>query len=66
LLEKDAASFAALSNLALNHQVLIMLGDTPLIAPMMRGQITDPTFTLDMIDAGGEKEIERALMKLVK
>jgi len=66
LLEEDAERFTTLSNLALNHQVLVMLGETPLIAPMMRGPITSPQFTLDMIDAGGEKKIERALMKLVK
>lgn len=66
LLKEHTASFTALSNLALHHQVLIMLGDTPLTAPMMQAEITDPKFTLDMIDARGEEEIGRALMKLVK
>ena len=65
LLDEDAPAFTAMSRRAHRHQVLVMLGDKPLMAPLMITAITDPVFNIQT-NGRGEKELHEALMKLVK
>jgi hypothetical protein len=66
LLEEDAASFTALSRRAHRHQILTMVGDIPLMAPLMMAPIITSTFNLQLGNAGEDKKIDEALKKLVK
>lgn len=65
LQDEDAASFTGLSRRAVKHQVLVLLGDKPLMAPVMMVPITEPVFNIQT-NGRGEKELHEALMKLVK
>ena len=65
LQDEDAPAFTAMSRRAHHHQVLVMLGDKPLVAPLMITDITEPVFNIQT-DGRGEKELHEALMKLVK
>lgn len=65
LLDEDAPAFTAMSRRAYRHQVLVMLGDKSLVAPLMTTAITDPVFDIQT-NGRGEKQLHEALMKLVK
>ncbi|WP_395752202.1 hypothetical protein [Prosthecobacter sp.] len=65
LLDEDAAAFTAMSRRAVKHQVLVLLGDKPLMAPIMMSPITEPVFDIQTRN-GEDKELHETLMKLVK
>lgn len=56
----------AFNRRAWKHRVLIMLGDHPLMAPLTLSELSEPTWNLEMGDAGNDKKIKATLMKLVK
>jgi hypothetical protein len=62
---EDAKKFTAITDKATGKRLLLMLGDTPLIAPMVRGPIPTQSIVLTLGDKVDQKKIEDGLKKLV-
>jgi len=62
----DAKKFTKMTEQAVGKQVLIMLGETPLIAPMVLNPITTQSLILTLGDKIDNKKIEDELKRLVR
>ena len=62
----DAKKFTTLTEQAVGKRVLIMLGETPLIAPMVLSPIPTQSLILTLGDKTNNKKIEDELKRLVK
>ncbi len=62
----DAGKFAALTEQALGRQVLVMLGDSPLIAARVMSPISTGRLFMTFSENADTKKIEHALKKLVR
>jgi hypothetical protein len=65
ILPADAHKFESLTEQSIGKRVLLMLGDTPLIAPRMQCPIATQSFEITFGKHGNQKAIEDALKKLV-
>ena len=63
---EDAKKFSTLTEQAIGKRVLLMLGDTPLIAPMVQGPISTPSLILTLGEETDKKKVEDELKKLVR
>ena len=66
ILPADAEKFKSLTEHCVGKQVLMMLGDTPLIAPRVSSPISTKSLQISFGDHGNRKPIEDALKKLVR
>ena len=62
----DAKKFTTLTEQAVGKRVLIMLGETPLIAPMVQSPIPTQSLILTLGDKTDNKKIEDELKRLVR
>jgi hypothetical protein len=62
----DAKKLTAITKKAVGKQVLLMLGDTPLIAPKVVDPISTQSLILTLSDETHKKKIEDELKKLVR
>ena len=62
----DARKLTAITKKAVGRQVLLMLGDTPLIAPKVVDPISPQSLILTLSDETDKKKIEDELKKLVR
>jgi preprotein translocase subunit SecD len=62
----DAKKFTALTEQAVGKQMLLMLGDTPLIAARVMTPITTQSLQLTFGEKSDSKKIEDALRRLTK
>jgi hypothetical protein len=63
---EDAKKFATITQEAVGKRLLLMLGDTPLIAPTVRAPISTPSLTLTLGEKTDDKRVENDLKKLVR
>jgi preprotein translocase subunit SecD len=63
---EDAKKFSTLTEQAVGKRVLLMLGDTPLIAPMVQAPISTPSLILTLGEKTDTKKVEDELKKLVR
>ena len=62
----DAKKFEKLTERAVGKQLLMMHGDKPLTAPLVRGPIPTSSFLLELTDKPDQKNVEEGLRKLVR
>ena len=65
ILPEDAQKFEALTKRAVGERVLLMLGDTPILAPTIHMPISTQSLHLTFAEHGNQKMIEDELKKLV-
>ncbi|MGD0087819.1 MAG: hypothetical protein ABSC24_11910 [Verrucomicrobiota bacterium] len=65
ILPEDAQKFEALTEHNIGKQVLLMLGDAPLMAPRVNSPISTQSFQLTIGKGGDQKAIEDELKMLV-
>jgi preprotein translocase subunit SecD len=65
ILPADAQKFESLTEHGIGKRVLMMLGDTPLIAPTINSPISTQSFQISFGEHSNRKVIEDALKKLV-
>jgi preprotein translocase subunit SecD len=63
---EDAKKFSTLTKQAVGKRVLLKLGDTPLIAPMVQAPISTPSLILTLGGKTDKKKVEDELKKLVR
>lgn len=63
---EDAKKFTALTEKAIGKQVLMMLGETPLIAARVHSPIPTQSLIITLDEKGENKRIENELKKLVQ
>ncbi len=63
---EDAKKFSMLTEQALGKRVLLMLGDTPLIAPTVQVPISTPSLILTLGEKTDKRKVEDELKKLVR
>jgi preprotein translocase subunit SecD len=63
---EDAKKFSTLTKQAVGTRLLLMLGSTPLIAPMVQAPISTTSLTLTLGDNTDGKKVEDELQKLVR
>jgi hypothetical protein len=62
----DAKKFTTLTERAMGKQILIVIGETPLMAPMIVSPISTQSLTLTFGEKSDQKKIEDELKKLVR
>jgi preprotein translocase subunit SecD len=65
ILPADAQKFESLTEQSIGKRVLLMVGDTPLIAPVVHSPISTQSFQITIGERSDQKVIEDALKKLV-
>jgi len=65
ILPEDAQKFEALTEHSIGKQVLLMLGDAPLMAPRVNSPVSTQSFQLSLGKDSNQKVIEDELKKLV-
>jgi hypothetical protein len=65
ILSDDSQKLEALTKQNIGKQVLLMLGDTPLIAPVVRAPISTQGFMITIKEQSKQKVVEDALKRLV-
>jgi hypothetical protein len=63
---EDAKKFSVLTEQAVGKRVVLMLGDTPLIAPMIQAPISTPSLILTLGDKTDQQKVEDELKRLVR
>jgi hypothetical protein len=66
ILPEDTQKFKALTEHNIGKRMLLMLGDAPLIAPVVQGPISTQSFQMTIGEHSNRKMIEDGLKKLVR